>query len=59
LEASQKAQEEIQKVKLYIDQKSRFLAWLLKHYKQDAINPIGEWKKQAKEELDKCKQYAS
>ncbi len=59
LDASQKAQEEIQKVKLYIDRNSRFLTWLLKHYKQDAINPIGEWKKQAKEELEKRQQHTS
>lgn len=51
LKRSQDAQDELQKSKLFIDRKSRFLTWLLKHYKQEAVNPIGEWKKQAAEEL--------
>lgn len=51
LKRTQDAQEELQKCKLYIDRKSRFLTWLLRHYKQEAVNPIGEWKKQAAEEM--------
>ena len=54
-ESSEKAMREIQDVKLYIDRKSRFLTWLLRHYKQEQINPIGDWKKQAKEEVEKRK----
>lgn len=51
LKRSQDTQDELQKSKLFIDRKSRFLTWLLKHYKQEAVNPISEWKKQAVDEL--------
>jgi hypothetical protein len=53
VESSQKAQDELNKSKLYIDRKSRLLSLLLKHYKHEAINPIGEWKKQAHKEIEK------
>ena len=51
--SSQKLGDELNKSKLFIDRKSQFLTWLLKHYKQDAPNPIGDWKKQAKEEIER------
>lgn len=28
---------------LYIRRQSNFLTWMLKHYKQDATNPINDW----------------
>jgi hypothetical protein len=59
LSASQKAQNEIQDLRLYINRKSRFLNWLLVHYKQEFDNPIQEWKKQAKEEIDRRKKSAN
>ena len=59
LTESQKAQDEIQDLKLLINRKSRFLNWLLVHYKQDYVNPINDWKKQAKEEIDNRKQSAN
>jgi len=33
----------IEKTKLFIHRKSVFLNWMLKHYKQDEINPIQNW----------------
>ena len=51
--SSQKLRDELNKSKLFIDRKSQFLTWLLIHYKQDAPNPIGDWKKQAIEEVDR------
>ncbi len=48
---SQKVSDELNKTKFYIDRKSRFLSWMLKHYKQDGKNPIDEWLKQAHEEV--------
>ena len=33
----------MQENKLYIDRKSNFLTWMLKHYKQDESNPINDW----------------
>jgi hypothetical protein len=52
LDASQKLQDEINKSKLYIDRQSRLISLLLKHYKHEAPNPIADWKKQAKVELE-------
>lgn len=59
LAASQKLSDEINKSKLFIDRKSQFLTWLLKHYKQDAPNPIGDWKRQAKDEIERRAQKNS
>ena len=38
-----KMEKQIEETKLFINRKSNFLNWLLKHYKQDATNPIDEW----------------
>lgn len=46
-------QKEIMKAKLYIDRKSRLLTWLFRHYKQETENPIPEWKKQARDQVEK------
>lgn len=46
-------QKRIMETKLYIDRKSRLLTWLFRHYKQETENPIPEWKKQAKEQVEK------
>ena len=36
-------QKTMQESFLYINRQSNFLKWMLKHYKQDATNPIDEW----------------
>lgn len=46
-------QKRIMESKLYIDRKSRLLTWLFRHYKQETENPIQDWKKQAKEQVEK------
>jgi hypothetical protein len=56
---SQKAQDHIQDLRLYINRKSRLLGWLLIHYKQEFNNPIQEWKEQAKAEVERQKKLAN
>lgn len=43
----------MRKNKLFIDRKSNFLTWMLKHYKQDESNPINDW---FKKEIERNKE---
>ena len=45
LEASNKLSNSIEETELFIRRKSKFLNYLIKHYKQDTTNPIDEWVK--------------
>lgn len=45
--------QKMRDLKLEIDRKARFLKWLLKHYGQEAIDPINEWKKAEMKRLER------
>ncbi|MGQ8367433.1 hypothetical protein [Glaciecola sp. 1036] len=42
----------INELDLFINRKSRFLNWMLKHYKQEGSNPIQAWKDKELERLN-------
>lgn len=42
---------ELRALKVDLDRRARFLRWLLKHYHQDIIDPINEWKKEEERRL--------
>jgi hypothetical protein len=45
----------INELDLFINRKSRFLNWMLKHYKQEGSNPIQAWKEKELERLNRAK----
>ena len=51
--SSELVRSELRDLKLNIDRKAKFLKWLLKHYQQEAVDPINEWKKQEDERLQR------
>ena len=52
-EKEDKLKSQIEEAQLYIKRKSNFLNWLLKHYKQDATNPINDWLQYDTDRLNK------
>lgn len=48
---SENVKKSIEENEIYIKRKSNLLTWLLKHYKQDNLNPINEWLKKDTEQL--------
>ncbi|WFE72135.1 hypothetical protein P8S55_03365 [Halomonas sp. M1] len=52
-EESGQVGQQLRDLKLEIDRKARFFKWLLKHYGQEAIDPINEWKKVEMKRLEK------
>jgi hypothetical protein len=52
LEDSRKLEASIDEAEFFIRRKSKFLNYLIKHYKQDATNPIEEW---VKKEMERVK----
>lgn len=51
--ASDRTEKSIEEIDLYIRRKSNFLNWLMRHYKQDATNPIPDWFQNDVERLKK------
>ena len=47
-----KIAQSIDEHRLYINRKSNFLTWILKHYKQEATNPINDWVKNEKARIE-------
>ena len=52
---SSKTSQAINELDLFINRKSRFLDWLLLHYKQQGSNPIQEWKTKELESIASVK----
>jgi hypothetical protein len=48
--------KKINELELFINRKSRFLDWLLQHYKQQGSNPIKQWKEKELERITGVKQ---
>mgnify|MGYP003624364211 CR=1 FL=1 len=46
-----KMSEKINELDLFINRKSRFLDWMLQHYKQQGSNPIQAWIEKEKERI--------
>jgi len=44
LSDSERLSKQINELDLFIGRKSRFLDWMLQHYKQQGSNPIQDWK---------------
>ncbi len=55
LSESDKMSETINELDLFINRKSRFLDWMLQHYKQQGSNPIQEWKDKELERITSVK----
>lgn len=50
-EKSRELKDELWPLELKLHRKAKFLKWLLKHYQQEAIDPINEWKESEEKRL--------
>jgi hypothetical protein len=55
LSDSDKMSDKINELNLFINRKSRFLDWMLQHYKQQGSNPIQAWKDKELERITDAK----
>jgi len=55
LSDSDKMSDKINELNLFINRKSRFLDWMLQHYKQQGSNPIQAWKDKELERITGAK----
>src|SRR5690625_2598269 len=42
---SEHIRSELRKLQIDLDRRAKFLNWILKHYNQEPVDPINEWRK--------------
>jgi len=48
---SDDVRKEMRRLKIDLDRRAKFLRWMLKHYQQEPLDPINEWKKEEEKRL--------
>ncbi|WP_445000954.1 hypothetical protein [Halomonas mongoliensis] len=48
---SDEIRKDLRKLKIDLDRRAKLLKWMLKHYQQESIDPINEWKKDEEQRL--------